>query len=218
MSARLSIGTRLNNYSVRVVVVAHDDGSHIACTEGQVEPARVYIEDGDLDLWTIVPSDADREVEALRRQVAELQAERDALQAACVCAGCGARDGTCDEDGLCDGCGCDVIVGSIGAVEAVERLREERESYESELSDVREGLHTVTAQRDRLALDATLEAEALRRQVAELTALGVSLHKAADRGRKEERATIVAWLRGGAEAWLYVAADGIERGLHEKAP
>jgi len=40
------------------------------------------------------------------------------------------------------------------------------------------------------------ERDALRRQVAELTALGVSLHKAAAAGRDAEREAVVAWLRG----------------------
>lgn len=116
---RLPIGTRLNNYGVRVVVVAHDDGAHIAYTEGRVDSARVYIEGDEIDLWTVVPSDADREVEALRRQVAEL------------------------------------------------------------------------------------------------TALGVSLHKAEDQGRREERAAIVAWLRAGGRATSEYYADCVEQGDHE---
>lgn len=39
------------------------------------------------------------------------------------------------------------------------------------------------------------EVEALRAQVQELQALGVSLHKAADAGAQAERAAVVAWLR-----------------------
>lgn len=65
------------------------------------------------------------------------------------------------------------------------------------------------------------EVEALRRHVAELTALGVSLHKAEDRGRKEERAAIVAWLRfegRATEGWSDYCADCIGRGEHEVAP
>lgn len=73
---------------------------------------------------------------------------------------------------------------------------------------------------DRLRADlelATLEAESLRQQVAELVANGVSMHKAADRSAKAERAAIVAWLRG--HGWVGPTgsdfADGIERGDHE---
>lgn len=68
------------------------------------------------------------------------------------------------------------------------------------------------------------ERDALRRQVAELVANGVSIHKAADRAAKAERAAIVAWLRshdplgwGDAEHWADAEhfADGIEQGAHE---
>jgi len=40
-----------------------------------------------------------------------------------------------------------------------------------------------------------VEVKALRAQVAELQALGVSLHKAADAGAQAEGAAVVAWLR-----------------------
>ena len=66
---------------------------------------------------------------------------------------------------------------------------------------------------DRLRADlelATLEVEALRRQVAE----------AADRAAKAERAAIVAWLRE--YGWVGLRgsdfADGIEHGDHEVQP
>ena len=71
-----------------------------------------------------------------------------------------------------------------------------------------------------------LEAErgALRRQVDELTALGVSLHKAAAAGRDAERAAVVAWLRRVAAEMpdrsfvsassMRAAATRIERGEH----
>lgn len=73
-------------------------------------------------------------------------------------------------------------------------------------------------------LDAERENTALRQQVAELTALGVSLHKAAAAGRDEERAAVVAWLRERQEAveWALTAAgyehaaDTIERGEHRR--
>ena len=39
------------------------------------------------------------------------------------------------------------------------------------------------------------EVERLRSEVAELRALGVSLHKSAAMGRDVERAAVVAWLR-----------------------
>ena len=59
--------------------------------------------------------------------------------------------------------------------------------------------------------EARAEIDALRRQVAELQALGVSLHKAAAAGMADERAAVVAWLRlvAGPE-W----ADCIARGCH----
>ena len=76
-------------------------------------------------------------------------------------------------------------------------------------------------------LDALLDAEqentALRQQVAELTVLGVSLHKAAAAGAQAERAAVVAWLREQAGQWdrdhagwaaLNHASVMIERGLH----
>jgi len=65
----------------------------------------------------------------------------------------------------------------------------------------------------------------LRAQVAELQALGVSLHKAADAGAQAERAAVVAWLRDcaldpettGAEMRLFQnQATTIERGEHRK--
>ena len=57
----------------------------------------------------------------------------------------------------------------------------------------------------------TAERDALRSQVADLTALGVSLHKAAAAGRDAERAAVVAWLER--EGRFDVAAD-IEAGAH----
>ena len=73
-------------------------------------------------------------------------------------------------------------------------------------------------------LDAERENTALRQQVAELTALGVSLHKAAAAGRDAERAAVVAWLRSEAESEnpfyaqsnLDYAATMIERGEHRR--
>ncbi|NBV20264.1 hypothetical protein [Janthinobacterium sp.] len=65
------------------------------------------------------------------------------------------------------------------------------------------------------ALDALVaEVEALRAQVQELTALGVSLHKAADAGAQAERAAVVAWLRRRTALRHY--ADCIERGEHRE--
>lgn len=72
------------------------------------------------------------------------------------------------------------------------------------------------------------ECDGLRRQVAELTALGVSLHKASAVGRDAERAAVVAWLRERADTLapsirpdsrstaLDAAADSIERGAHRE--
>jgi hypothetical protein len=81
----------------------------------------------------------------------------------------------------------------------------------------------------RLAALLVVEQEnaALRQQVASLTALGVSLHKAAAAGAQAEREAVVAWLRENEGyvrpvAWeiLSAAADCIERGEHrrEEAP
>lgn len=77
MTGALPVGTLLTNGHVRVVVVTHDDGAHIVVTEGQVEPATFYIEDNDIGLWTVVPSEADREVETLRAEIQRLRAELD---------------------------------------------------------------------------------------------------------------------------------------------
>ena len=73
-------------------------------------------------------------------------------------------------------------------------------------------------------LDAERENTALRQQVAELTALGVSLHKAAAAGRDNERAAVVAWLRASVSPGfaddLYDGvrwrADEIENGEHRR--
>lgn len=72
-------------------------------------------------------------------------------------------------------------------------------------------------------LKLTEERDALRRQVAELIANGVSMHKAADRAAKEERAAIVAWLRSehtgeDTEGWSAYMAMCVERGDHEVKP
>jgi hypothetical protein len=91
----------------------------------------------------------------------------------------------------------------------------------------------IAAAPDLAATVEALEAErdALRRQVAELTALGVSLHKAAAAGRDAGTAEAVAFLRLQAQAAgrmrglsaaagatiadaMLVAADTIERGEH----
>jgi len=76
----------------------------------------------------------------------------------------------------------------------------------------------------RLAALLVVEQEntALRQQVAELTALGVSLHKAAAAGAQAERAAVVAFLRetlatsetAHASDDLDYAIDIIERGAH----
>lgn len=74
------------------------------------------------------------------------------------------------------------------------------------------------------------QVEALRAQVQELQALGVSLHKAADAGAQAERAAVVLWLLGVAESafctktpegiqlakYMDDAADAIERGDHRQ--
>ena len=67
----------------------------------------------------------------------------------------------------------------------------------------------------------TAEVERLRAEVAELRALGVSLHKSAAMGRDVERAAVVAWLRQEAYLTLYEAtpsdaADAIESGEHRR--
>jgi len=77
------------------------------------------------------------------------------------------------------------------------------------------------------AADVVAEVEHLRAQVAELRALGVSLHKAADAGAQAERAAVVAWLKkqriyctdstGGPNAVTATyahAAEAVERGEH----
>ena len=73
-----------------------------------------------------------------------------------------------------------------------------------------------------------IDRDGLRRQVAEITALGVSLHKAAAAGRDAERTAVVAWLRERADTLapsilpdspstvLDDAADAIERGAHRE--
>ena len=63
--------------------------------------------------------------------------------------------------------------------------------------------------------DAEQEITALRQQVAELTALGVSLHKAAAAGAQAERAAVVAYLRA-CDGESYDFADDIERGVHRE--
>lgn len=70
------------------------------------------------------------------------------------------------------------------------------------------------------------EVEALRAQVQELQALGVSLHKAADAGAQAERAAVVAWLlrlecAGMAKLCAHcfarqAAANAIKRGDHRQ--
>jgi len=62
-------------------------------------------------------------------------------------------------------------------------------------------------------LDAERENTALRQQVAELTALGVSLHKAAAAGRDNERTAVVAWLY---RQHYDDTAERIERGEHRR--
>jgi hypothetical protein len=80
--------------------------------------------------------------------------------------------------------------------------------------------YAVTVYPDEAA-DVVTEIERLRAQVAELQALGVSLHKAADKGAKYERAAVVAWLRSRgmadyAQSNLDYAATMIERGGHRR--
>ena len=61
------------------------------------------------------------------------------------------------------------------------------------------------------------EVERLRSEVAELRALGVSLHKSAAMGRDAERAVVVAWLRehtNSEDACMF--ASWIERGEHRR--
>lgn len=117
--------------------------------------------------------------------------------------------------------------------EAISDLRElikERDALRQQVATLRADLQRIQGEAwqrghdiDRLRADlelATLEVEALRRQVAELLANGVSMHKAADRAAKAERAAIVAWLRE--YGWVGLRgsdfADGIERGDHEVQP
>lgn len=71
----------------------------------------------------------------------------------------------------------------------------------------------------REARAAADEIDALRRQVAELTANGVSVHKAAAAGMADERAAIVKYLRSDKvdspiAAILNALAVHIERGAH----
>ena len=80
----------------------------------------------------------------------------------------------------------------------------------------------ASAHKDRGVLLA--EVERLRAEVAELRALGVSLHKSAAMGRDAERAAVVAWLHYAADTRYYdcccgpvaACADAIERGEHRR--
>jgi hypothetical protein len=95
-----------------------------------------------------------------------------------------------------------------------------------------EAAHAEAATMRAWAEEARIEISALRNQVASALALGVSLHKAADKGAKNERAAVVAWLRDYAApshsdadnlavlapgaATVGRLADNIERGGHRR--
>jgi predicted transcriptional regulator len=84
--------------------------------------------------------------------------------------------------------------------------------------------HAESTDLARAFLIADAERDELRRQVADLMALGVSLHKAAAAGRDAERAAVVAWLRNvGTSGFIadfdediQPLADAIERGAHRE--
>jgi len=107
-----------------------------------------------------------------------------------------------------------VIADSLVLVAEVERLRERDDNFCDDF-------HRVTSEAcapDELHCSCVPH---LRAQVAELQALGVSLHKAADAGAQAERAAVVAWLRAEAYLTLYEAttsdvADAIENGEHRR--
>jgi hypothetical protein len=70
-----------------------------------------------------------------------------------------------------------------------------------------------------------VEIAACRNQVESARALGVSLHKAADKGTKDERAAVVEWLRAesrvagvspDAKRLLAWASNQVERGGHRR--
>lgn len=80
------------------------------------------------------------------------------------------------------------------------------------------------------AVAAIMERDALRAQVADLTRLGASIHKAADAARKAERADVLAYVAHIGQVYLgkhggggdYCAAlgefrNGVEAGAHEGA-
>jgi hypothetical protein len=90
-----------------------------------------------------------------------------------------------------------------------------------------EAAHAEAATMRAWAEEARIEISALRNQVASALALGVSLHKAADKGAKYERAAVVAWLRAEVDAAMEMhlpvraatfleCAEAIERGGHRR--
>ena len=80
---------------------------------------------------------------------------------------------------------------------------------------------------DECSVRLRAEVDRLRSEVAELRALGVSLHKSAAMGRDAERAAVVAWLRGEVDAAMEMhlpvraatfleCGEAIERGEHRR--
>ena len=74
---------------------------------------------------------------------------------------------------------------------------------------------------DECSVRLRAEVERLRGEVAELRALGVSLHKSAAMGRDAERAAVVAWLRAAGrrsstDAVDHILALALERGEHRR--
>lgn len=102
------------------------------------------------------------------------------------------------------------------AWDAVCTLRADLTTAQAEASLLQQEVRTHRAIGDGLAA----EVDRLRAQVAELQALGVSLHKAADVGAQAERVAVVAFLTGENDARCRFISDEvamrIERGEHRR--
>ena len=110
----------------------------------------------------------------------------------------------------------DALFAAMGDVKAlvaeVERLRDDIDAFYDDFRRVT----SETCAPDELHCSCVPH---LRAQVAELRALGVSLHKSAAMGRDAERAAVVAWLRERQPGWPAGSgghADAIERGEHRR--
>jgi hypothetical protein len=106
---------------------------------------------------------------------------------------------------------------AVARLKGHDALRAALTAAQAEASLLQQEAHIHRVIGDKLVA----EVEHLRAQVAELQALGVSLHKAADVGAQAERAAVVAWIR--IEESHYPVghaplntADAIERGEHRR--